>query len=300
MKYCPNCQTSYADDSLKFCLQDGTPLREVSDADSPTVAFDDAETIMSSRQVEPIRVPVQNPLSQQYRRQTELPPVIAVQPAARKSRTGLAVGLTILGMLLVFGIAGIGALIYFRDKKTEVAVNVNNAPVNSRPLNANSANSQTLNQNSNLGVANLSPSPTTTPKPTLNPQQAKTITDDVKNVVDEWKNDTENLDLDAHLSNYADTVDYYKGGRVGLAKVRADKQRAYEQYDSINLNISNLKITPDEAGDRATAVFDKEWHFEGDEKNSSGKVQQQLTLQKIGGRWLITGERDLKVYYVDK
>jgi len=29
-------------------------------------------------------------------------------------------------------------------------------------------------------------------------------------------------------------------------------------------------------------------------------VQTQLRLRKIGGDWRITGERDLKVYYVDK
>ncbi len=61
-----------------------------------------------------------------------------------------------------------------------------------------------------------------------------------------------------------------------------------------------MKVTPDASGEKATAVFDKEWNFEGAEKYSAGKVQQQLTLGKIGGRWLITGEKDLKTYYVEK
>jgi hypothetical protein len=173
-------------------------------------------------------------------------------------------------------------------------VNVNNAPQN-RPANSNSAN----NQNANANLAKPSPSATPTPQ-TLDAQQAKTITNDVKNVVDEWNNATENLDLEAHISQYADTVDYYKGGRVGIGTIRADKQRAYNSYDSININITNLKITPDASGEKATALFDKEWTFEGEEKYSSGKVQQQLTLNKINGRWRITGEKDLRVYYTDK
>ncbi|MDQ3322521.1 MAG: hypothetical protein M3525_08855, partial [Acidobacteriota bacterium] len=70
-------------------------------------------------------------------------------------------------------------------------------------------------------------------------------------------------------------------------------------YDSVNIDISNLKITQDESGENATALFDKEWNFEGDASNSSGKVRQQLTFSKIGGKWLITGERDLRVYYVN-
>ncbi len=121
----------------------------------------------------------------------------------------------------------------------------------------------------------------------------------MKNVIDEWESASENLDLDGNLSQYADTVDYYKGGRVSIGKVRADKQRAFEQYDSINFKITNIKVTPDASGEKATAVFDKEWTFEGADKYSAGKVQQQMTLNKISGKWLITGEKDLKTYYVE-
>jgi ketosteroid isomerase-like protein len=305
MKYCPQCQTTYTDDLLRFCLQDGTPLKEVlqSEIPVPNVSFGEEETIISSRQVEPIRVPVQNPPSQNWQQQQyqNEPPIIAVQPEKRKSRTGLIVGLTVLGMLLLAGIAGTGALIYMKNRKTEVAVNVNNAPSSNRQTSA--ANVQAVNQNSNqnlnANIANASPSATATPKSTLNPQAAKLATEEVKNVVDEWKSATENLDIDTHMEQYAETVDYYKAGRVGQARVRADKQRAYDQYSSVNIDISNLKITPDETGTKATALFDKEWTFEGDEKSSSGKVQQQLTFSKIGDRWLITSERDLRVYYVN-
>jgi hypothetical protein len=169
---------------------------------------------------------------------------------------------------------------------------VNTAPQN-RPSNANAAN-----QNTNSNVA-ASPTPTATPtaQPTLKPETAKALTNDVKNVVDDWKDTTENLDLDAHISQYAATVDYYKAGRVNIDRVRADRARAFDAYDTISINIDNVKVTPDASGERATVVLDKEWNFEGAEKFSSGKVQQQLTLNKIGGRWLITGEKDLKIYY---
>jgi len=308
MKYCPQCQTTYPDDLLRFCLKDGTPLKEVfqSEIPSPDVSFGEEETVVASRQVEPIGVPVQNepnqnwqpPQEQQYQ---TTPPIVAVQPERRKARTGLIVGLTILGTLLLLGIAGIGALLYMKSRKTEVAAGVNTAAPANRPLNSNSANIKTVNQNSNptLNANVVNASPTATAKPVINSQEAKAVTEEVKNVVDQWKNATENLDIDAHLEEYAETVDYYTAGRVNLARVRADKQRAYDQYSSVNINISNMKITPGESGNNATALFDKEWNFEGDEKKSSGKVQQQLTLSKIGGRWLITGERDLRVYYVN-
>lgn len=335
MKHCPQCQTSYTDDTLKFCLQDGAPLVETSDSFSasstgaPTVVFgnsnisdsnksNDEATVISPRKVEPIHVPIQqtqpltpqNPPPQQQNytqpqsyRQTEQPPIIAVSPPeARKSKTGLAVGLTALAMLALFGI---GALYLMRDRKTEVAatVNVNSSNTNSAPSNriSTTANANSANNGGAASIqnSNATAATPTAPKPTIDPKQAKIIDEDVGSVIDNWQSSSENIDIDSHLSNYANTVDYYKGGRVGLSRIRADKERAFGAYNSIKFNISNVKITPDAAGDKATAVFDKEWNFAGDGKNSSGKVLQQLTLSKIGGRWLITGERDLKTYYVN-
>ncbi len=293
MKHCPNCQTNYADDTLQFCLQDGTPLVEVSDQSAPTVAFDtESETIVSPKQVEPIRFDLPSSYqTNQTNWETSQPVVIEREP--KKSNTAAIVLLTVLGTILLLGIGGIGAWFYLKNNRTAVAVNVNTAPPN-RQTNVNSAAN---NQNSNANLASPSPTVTPTAVPTLDPKQTKQINEDVKNVVDDWKSASENLDLEAHLSQYADTVDYYQGGRVGIAKVRADKQKAYAAYNSIDINISNVKITPDASGERATALFDKEWTFEGQDRYSAGKVQQQLMLNKINGRWLITGEKDLKVYY---
>jgi len=108
-------------------------------------------------------------------------------------------------------------------------------------------------------------------------------------------------DLDAHMSYYADTLDtYYMKSQVSASVVRADRAQAYSTYSSLDIDLSNVEITPDSTGERATAIFDKTWDFEGDEKSTSGSVQQKLWLAKIGGRWRITGEKDLQVYYVNK
>ena len=68
----------------------------------------------------------------------------------------------------------------------------------------------------------------------------------------------------------------------------------------MQVNISNLKVTPAASGNRATAVFDKSWRFENDSTTSEGKVQQQLTLEKLGENWVIVGEKDLKTYNKSK
>lgn len=297
MKHCPSCKTNYADDTLQFCLQDGTQLVDLANGDAPTVAYiPEQETVIRTKppaQVVPLDTPnFQVPQNWQTNPSdaggvggysTNFP----TEP--KKSNTLAVVLLTALGMLLLFGI-GVGAWLYLRDGR-QVAVNVNSA--NNRPSNANSAAN---NQNSNTPT----PTATPTPKPTLKPEEAKNVVAAVEDVVDDWKDATENLQLDRHMENYADTVDYYKGGKTSFEKIRGDRERAFAQYDAMDVNISNLKITPDGSGEKATAVFDKEWTFEGVEKFTTGKVQQQLTLGKFDGKWLITGEKDLKVYYVEK
>lgn len=294
MKYCPQCQTEYTDDGLRFCKRDGTPL--VNSNDAPTVNFGEEATVVSSRQVEPIRVAVENqpPIIQQPPQnywQQSAPPIIAAPPSEKKSRTGLAVALTALGMLALFAIVGVGVMFYMRgNRNTEIALNVNNAPAN-RPSNANAPVVQNLNVNT------ATPTATPTAKPTLDPKESKAATENVGGVIDKWADSTESRDLDAHMSQYADTVDYYKAGKVSAARVKADRERAFDMYDSMTVNISNVKITPDVSGSGATAIIDKEWNFSGEEKFSTGKVQQQLTFAKIGGKWLITGEKDLKLYY---
>ncbi len=291
MRVCPKCRTEYTDDALQYCLQDGTPL--VNSTNKSSDFNTESETVVSPKRVEPIRF--EPPSSFQNNRtswEQNQPVIIEREP--KKSNTTAIVALSVLGTILVLGLVGAGAW-FFYNKNSNVAVANTNSSTPNRSTNANAANNQ--NSNANLASPTPTPSPTPTAKPTINPEQAKTITGNVKDVVDNWKDASENLDITTHLSCYAHTVDYYNAGKVGIAKIRADREKAFADYDSINLNIDNLRVIPDPAGDKATAIFDKGWKFEGADKYSAGKVQQQLTLSKINGKWLISGEKDLKVYY---
>lgn len=285
MKICPQCQTSYTDDTLRFCLQDGTPLNDSTFSDDAG----EQETVLSPRQTEKVHTPVTDAQSQAWTQSENIPP--SVTP--KKSKTASIVVITALLTLLVAGAVATGIWFYLRGERNQIARNTNAKPVNTVVPNASKTN-----QSPN---ANTSPTATPTPKPTLHPKEVKNIQSDVENVVDDWKDALENLDLDAHLGNYADTVDYYKAGKTGIGAVRADKQRAFEAYSNIDIDISNLKITPDETGEKAVAVFDKEWKFESEDGNSStGKVRQELQFVKIAGKWRISGEKDLQVYYTGK
>jgi len=116
--------------------------------------------------------------------------------------------------------------------------------------------------------------------------------------IGEWKSATESLNINAVMQNYAGTIDYYKRGPTSAAVVRADKLRALSMYDSIQINVSNINVSTDAAGEHATAEFDKEWVFQG-AKTSRGKVRSQFRLAVAGGKWLIIAEKDLKVYYLN-
>lgn len=311
MKICPHCQNTYTDDSLQYCLQDGTPLNNYKPSEAPTSVWtseanNEAETLVKPRQP-----------AASYETQKSMPPqnwqtsretVFATETAEpEKSNTLKIVLLTLLGMVVLLAVGGVAGFIMWKNSRNqEVAVNVNAKPVNTKTpvtnktVNANSDDNANVNTNLNTNTNVNSNASTPTPKPTLNPEQIAQTKQDVSNVIDDWKSSYESLDLEYAMSYYADTVDYYTTGKVGIGRVRADKQRAFDAYDTINFNISNLTVTPDATGDKATAVFDKEWQFENSEKTNSGKVQQQMQLVKTGGKWKIVGEKDLKVYYINK
>jgi hypothetical protein len=239
----------------------------------PTVSFDDSETLVSRKppqQVVRINVPEteqpnwQQSVSQSQNQESAEQTRVVMPPVeAKKSNTTFVVLATVLGMLVFFGIAGAGAWFLLQSRKPRVAsVDVNIATPTRSPS-SNSANIQILNANLDANIEKPSPSPTAAPSPksTLKPDEVKAMTNDVKDVVDDWKDTAENLELDENLNQYADTVDYYNAGRVNRSRVRDDKQRAFEQYDSINFKISNMKVTPDASGEKATVVFVNEWNF---------------------------------------
>jgi hypothetical protein len=285
MKHCPSCKTNYADDTLQFCLQDGTQLTELSNAQIPTVVFNEkeAETVVriAPPQTDSNQIP---PTGQNWeQRQTSAP----FQPPPKKSNTALAVLLTAFGMLLLFGL-GVGAWFLFGGKKN-VPGN-RDFPPTATPANANS--------NTNTKV---SPTPKVTPSetitPTVNPTpsfDAEKVKSEVSDEMYAWKSSMESGSLDSVMSHYASSLEYYYKARgTSASAVRANKQKAFDKYYDFRVSISNLTVTPSEDGQKATAVFNKSWTFEGSGDRNTGTVRAQFQLTKIGGKWYITGEKDL-------
>lgn len=296
MKQCPTCQSQYTDDTLQFCLQDGSPLSVVGGSpDSKTIAFGEQETVVSNRPSGQINQPQMTNPTDWNPNQYQSTPAASAPATGKKSTATMAVFVTVFVMLLLFSMVGIGAWLYFRgatpDDKGNLFITKSTPYPESNK--ATTANANTSIKATPATTPLISSSSSNNANTTVDKEQVKS---EVTQRLDSWKSASESLNLDAHMSHYAPTLDYYNKKGASAAVVRADKQRAYTTYSSIQINLSNLTVTPDPSGETATAVFDKEWNFSG-ARNSSGKVQQQLKLKKIGGQWLITGERDLKVYY---
>ncbi len=133
-------------------------------------------------------------------------------------------------------------------------------------------------------------------------QSAASADFDVKNSLEGWAQSSRNRDIDGHLQYYAETLDfYYNRTMVPSSKVREDRTRAFAKFNYISIQLSNINIQLDSTGQRATVTLDKTFDFRGDNNAFfNGSVQTLLALTKLGGSWLITGEKELKVYYVNK
>jgi hypothetical protein len=292
MKTCPNCQSQYTDDTLQFCLQDGTRLQ--SGSEMKTASFGEQETVVSNRPSSQINTPREtSPTNWQP---NQFPSNSNFQTPEKKSNTTAAVFLTAFLMLLFFSLVGIGGWLYFRGATPDDNGNLMLAKKKNNETTANTASTAPTDSSRSTPAATPF-TRSSNADTTSTPIDSVQIQKDVSQRVDSWKTAGESLDLDKYMDNYAPKIDYYNKKGASIATVRSDKQKAFNQYSAIKVTISNLTVTPDASGERATAVFDKEWNFTGEESDSAGKVRQQLQLQKINGQWLITGEKDLKLYY---
>jgi ketosteroid isomerase-like protein len=125
---------------------------------------------------------------------------------------------------------------------------------------------------------------------------------EIRNALEGWAQTSRNRDIDGHLRYYADTLDfYYNRTMVPSSKIRDDRTRAFAKFNYISIQLTNINVQLDSTGQRATVMLDKTFDFRGDDNAFyNGSVQDQLALTKLGGAWLITGEKELKVYYVNK
>ena len=299
MKICPQCNSKYTDETLQFCLQDGSPLEfgvpETSSMETVALNEEEAQTVIAARKSEKIRFDLEQLAHERVREETPLSnPTIQAEP--RSSNTLLAVLATAFAMLVLFlGIAA--AWFYFGSIQKQTAQNEqSNSTDNSQSrTGANQGNISPVE--SPTAQKTASPKPSTEKTPKVNPEE---ITKKVSSQLSSWKSLAEARNLGAYMGKYASRIDYYSKRGASRSFVKADKRKAFKTYTSIKSKFTNINIKPSKDGKSATATFDKEWDFSGPAKKTTGKVRTQLVFRKVKDNWLIVSERDLKVYYVNK
>lgn len=101
MKRCPTCQSTYTDDSLRFCLQDGSPLVSMGDDPPPT-------EIMDVRHAPTARASAPAPTEIIHSRATQSgPPPSAVHAPSPSSPAIKALLITLIALVLISAFLGI-------------------------------------------------------------------------------------------------------------------------------------------------------------------------------------------------
>ncbi len=123
MKSCPACNTQYSDDTLVFCLQDGTPL-VATDMDTPTVVLGEAETVARQGR---IHVPLNDPDSGAWP-QSQVTHVATAIPEQKRSNTPIVIAIVAVGLLILLGIVGLAGVVFFKNAANSTVANTNTNP----------------------------------------------------------------------------------------------------------------------------------------------------------------------------
>ena len=128
MKQCPNCQFVYDDESLRFCLQDGANLVNISEKDSetPTVYLGETETVVR-----------QNKITNGWEK-SKATQELTPETQTKKSKLPLVIISIALAMCILFGgIIGVWMLLKTDNSSDKDLIKIDNrikVPPTSSPL----------------------------------------------------------------------------------------------------------------------------------------------------------------------
>ncbi len=143
MKRCPSCNRTYADLSLNFCLEDGTPLVADAPAADPNVTLRYPPARDTSEPPPTELYNADSPIVNQVRAVPPPPSWTPAQPQQPKKSNAVW---WILGGVLVVGIAGVGLIV--------VLVVLASIGAQMETSGTSNSNNRTLTSNSNLENSN--------------------------------------------------------------------------------------------------------------------------------------------------
>jgi hypothetical protein len=123
---------------------------------------------------------------------------------------------------------------------------------------------------------------------------------DIKAVIERWRGTQNITELPVHMLTYAPSVGpFFNQPRLLREQVYIEKRKFLGRYPSLKIEISGLQIN---RADKRTAIatFEKAWESRGGTRRFDGAETARLTLRKIGSEWLIAGEEEVKVHWVNQ
>jgi hypothetical protein len=110
-----------------------------------------------------------------------------------------------------------------------------------------------------------------------------------------WVDSLESHDLTGHLTFYDEKLSvHYKKSNADISYVRDYNEKLFNKYSSFRLEVKNLTIEIDPAGDKARTLFDSAFNFKGSAASHRGVSRTEIGWRKVGGVWKIESERTLK------
>ncbi|MCU1257692.1 MAG: hypothetical protein JWO80_577, partial [Bryobacterales bacterium] len=132
------------------------------------------------------------------------------------------------------------------------------------------------------------------------PPDGSRVQKDISTVLNRWVDAKRRRNLDEEIGCYAPFVDRFYGQRsLPADQLRREEQNVFSRIGTVQrFEISNLKfhrVNPE----WAVVSFDKNWDFHG-RTRFTGSSREELVLRPVHGRWKISSQREVKVYWVDK
>lgn len=132
------------------------------------------------------------------------------------------------------------------------------------------------------------------PAGTLTAMEATTASDDeARAFLARWLElSQDNNDFDAVMTMYADTVDFYKLGRVKKDAVRADKRKYFDRWPMREHVLTTITVSPGNAVNemKVGAVF--HYKINDGKKSLQGDADTILVLRKENGKVRIVSEKE--------
>lgn len=245
-KRCPTCNKTFTDQSLSFCIDDGTPLATIPDAaDETTVVSPNSAKNSASAETEAY-------VPRDWQR--EYQPPGSFEPVGKKRKVW-PWALAIIGGLLI-GIVGLGiALALIGPKVFRSGANTNNSNVGAIEQGTSNANTNSIaNANINTNANNNDPSANENSDLTEDevappPTDSAEVLADLTAIENEWT--VANINADKKKLDYILADDYVGTSVDGKSQGKAEYLRTIERDTVIEKwNFEDLQVAL--RGDRAT------------------------------------------------